>query len=89
MPHLRIVSDELWCQANGAIDNRRPCRAYPSGPDNPLFGVPRDLRGLLTTLFKCGICGAPMHKGGRGGNAYFCRRPGSASAGTGQQPNMN
>jgi len=72
MPHLRIVSDELWHQANAAIDNRRPSRDYLSGPDNPLFGVPRDSRGLLTTLFKCGICGAPMHKGGRGGRAYVC-----------------
>jgi DNA invertase Pin-like site-specific DNA recombinase len=72
MSHLRIVSDELWHQANAAIDTRRPCRDYLSGPDNPLFGVPRDSRGLLTTLFKCGICGAPMHKGGRGGRAYVC-----------------
>jgi DNA invertase Pin-like site-specific DNA recombinase len=72
MPHLRIVSDELWHQANAAIDSRRPDRDYLSGPDNPLFGVPRDSRGLLTTLFKCGICGAPMHRGGRGGRAYVC-----------------
>src|SRR6202451_172601 len=70
MPHLRMVSDELWFQANAAIDGRRPYQDYLSGPDNPLFGVPRDSRGLLTTLFKCGICGAPMHKGGRGGGAY-------------------
>ncbi len=72
MPHLRIVSDELWHQANAAIDDRRPCRDFPSGPDNPLFGTPRDSRSLLTTLFKCGVCGAPMHKGGRGGRAYVC-----------------
>jgi len=72
MPHLRIVSDELWAQANAAIDARRPDRDFPSGPENPLYGVPRDSRSLLTTLFKCGICGAPMHKGGRGGRAYVC-----------------
>lgn len=72
MPHLRIVSDELWNQANAAIDARRPDRVYTSGPDNPMFGVPRDSRSLLTTLFKCSICGAPMHKGGRGGRAYVC-----------------
>jgi hypothetical protein len=72
MPHLRIVSDELWSQANAAINARRPKKEYPSGPDNPMFGVPRDSRSLLTTLFKCGICGSPMHKGGRGGRAYVC-----------------
>jgi hypothetical protein len=72
MPHLRIVSDELWFQANAAINARRPKKEYPSGPDNPMFGVPRDSRSLLTTLFKCGICGSPMHKGGRGGRAYVC-----------------
>jgi regulator of replication initiation timing len=72
MPHLRIVSDELWWQANAAIDARRPPRNCPSGSDNPLYGVPRDSRSLLSTLFKCGICGAPMHKGGRGGRAYTC-----------------
>ena len=72
MPQLRIVSDELWAQANAAIDARRPDWDFPSGPEHPLFGVPRDSRGLLTTLFKCGICGAPMHKGGRGGRAYVC-----------------
>jgi DNA invertase Pin-like site-specific DNA recombinase len=72
MPRLRIVSDELWAQANAAIDARRPDWDFPCGPEHPLFGVPRDSRGLLTTLFKCGICGAPMHKGGRGGRAYFC-----------------
>jgi hypothetical protein len=72
MPHLRLVSDELWYQANAAIDARRPARNCPSGPDNPLYGVHRDSRSLLSTLFKCGICGAPMHKGGRGGRAYVC-----------------
>jgi DNA invertase Pin-like site-specific DNA recombinase len=60
MPQLRIVSDELWYQANAAIDDRRPCRDFPSGPENPLFGTPRDSRSLLTTLFKCGVCGAPI-----------------------------
>jgi DNA invertase Pin-like site-specific DNA recombinase len=72
MPHLRIVSDELWFQANAAIDGRRHDKNCPSGPENPLYGIPRDSRSLLSTLFKCGICGAPMHKGGRGGRAYMC-----------------
>jgi len=72
MPHLRIGSDELWARANPAIDARRPRSEYPSGLENPLYGVPRDSRTLLSTLLKCGICGAPMHKGGRGGSAYFC-----------------
>ena len=72
MPHLRIVSDELWARANAAIDARRPRSEYPSGLENPLYGVPRDSRTLLGTLLKCGICGAPLHKGGRGGSAYFC-----------------
>jgi len=72
MPYLRIVSDELWYQANAAIDARRPFDDYPSGPDNLMFRIPRDSRALLTKLAKCAICGAPMHRGGRGGRAYVC-----------------
>jgi DNA invertase Pin-like site-specific DNA recombinase len=72
MPHLQIVNDEIWYQANAAIDARRTCKHRLSGPDHPLFGVPRDSRTLLATLFKCAVCGGPMVKGGRRGNAYFC-----------------
>jgi site-specific DNA recombinase len=72
MPHLRIVSDELWAQANAAIDGRRPKRTYVAGLENPLYGIPRDSRSLLSTLFKCGVCGAPLHRGGRSGKAYVC-----------------
>jgi hypothetical protein len=72
MPHLRIVDDELWFGANAAIDARRTQQNFLSGSDHPLFGVPRDSRSLLTTLFKCGICGAPMHIGGRHGRDYVC-----------------
>jgi hypothetical protein len=72
MSHQRVVSDELWYQANAAIDNRSPRDDFPTGADNPLFGIPRDSRTLLSTLLKCGICGAPLHKGSCGGGAYFC-----------------
>lgn len=72
MPHLRIVSDHLWHQANAAIDRRCTRRNVPRGADHPLAGKPRDSRGLLSTIFLCGICGGPMHCEGRNEGGYRC-----------------
>ena len=73
MPQLRIVSDHLWHAANEAIDRRRTRATGPTGEDHPLSGRPRrDSRHLLSTLFVCGICGAPMHAGGRHEGGYWC-----------------
>lgn len=73
-PHLRIVSDHVWYEANAAIDRRRSRLAVPSGADHPLTGKPRDSRGLLATIFVCGICGGPMHGEGRNEGGYRCAR---------------
>ena len=58
MPELRIVSDALWYRANEAIDARMCKKVYQRGADHPLFGIPRNSRGPLSTCFICGICGA-------------------------------
>ncbi len=73
-PHLRIVSDHVWYEANAAIDRRRTRLAGPTGSDHPLSGKARDSRGLLATLFVCGICGGPMHAEGRHEGGYRCAR---------------
>ncbi|MBN8625688.1 MAG: recombinase family protein [Planctomycetes bacterium] len=75
MPHLRIVPDWLWYAANKAIDDRRPAQESASGVDHVLFGVPRNARGALSVLFRCGAreCGAVMHKSARQ-NGYRCGR---------------
>ena len=73
-PHLRIVSDHVWYEANAAIDRRRTRLSVPTGSDHPLSGKARDSRGLLSTLFVCGICGGPMHAEGRNEGGYRCAR---------------
>jgi site-specific DNA recombinase len=74
MPHLRIVSDHVWYEANAAIDRRRTRLTVPTGADHPLAGRPRDSRGLLSTIFVCGICGGTMHAEGRNEGGYRCAR---------------
>jgi len=74
VPHLRIVSDHVWYEANAAIDRRRSRLAVPTGADHPLTGKSRDSRGLLATIFVCGICGGPMHGEGRNEGGYRCAR---------------
>jgi DNA invertase Pin-like site-specific DNA recombinase len=77
MPHLRIVTDSLWRQANAAIDARRP-REEGRGRSSQV-GVPRDSRGPLSGLFVCGVCLGAKRRGkmyggeGRTGNAYRCQ----------------
>jgi DNA invertase Pin-like site-specific DNA recombinase len=71
-PHLRIVSDHLWYEANAVIDRRQTRRNVPRGHDHPLTGRPRDSRGLLSTIFVCGICGGIMHAEGRNEGGYRC-----------------
>ena len=83
MPHLRIVSDELWYQANAAIDGRRPDREFPSGPDHPQFGIPRDSRSLLSTIFRMLVLAADQCKEVPVmGMATSAVRPTIANAGT-------
>jgi DNA invertase Pin-like site-specific DNA recombinase len=71
-PHLRIVSDHLWYEANAAIDRRQTRRNVPRGHDHPLTGKRRDSRGLLSTIFVCGVCGGIMHGEGRNEGGYRC-----------------
>lgn len=72
IPHLRIVDDPLWYAANKTIDDRGGGRDRPSGIDHSLYGIPRDSRGPLSTVFVCGICGAKMHMEGRNEGGYRC-----------------
>ena len=72
MPHLRIVEDWLWHQANRAIDQRIKCKKPVSGIDHPLYGIPRHSRSPLSNLFVCGICGRKMYVEGRREGAFRC-----------------
>jgi DNA invertase Pin-like site-specific DNA recombinase len=72
MPHLRIVEDALWYEANDAIDERCTRKATASGSDHPLAGLPRDSRGPLSGLFFCKICGGKMWQEGRAEGGYRC-----------------
>ncbi|MFN9272629.1 MAG: recombinase family protein [Planctomycetia bacterium] len=74
--HLRIVSDHLWYQANEIVDKRRVFKKPVRGAGHPLRGTTRQRRGLLSGVFTCGICGAPMYSYGKTNGSYRC----SASA---------
>ena len=76
MPHLRIVSDHLWYKANEVVDGRRVFQKPVRGAGHPLRGTTRQRRGLLSGVFTCGICGAPMYSYGKTNGSYRC----SASA---------
>ncbi len=71
MPHLRLVSDHLWFQANDAIDGRISTTNRSSGSDHPLWDVPRDSRTPLSKILVCGICSERTHV--IGSNGYRCR----------------
>jgi DNA invertase Pin-like site-specific DNA recombinase/BMFP domain-containing protein YqiC len=73
MPHLRIVSDHLWYEANAAVDQRRTRDGVPRGNAHPLAGVPRNSRGPLSGIFVCGICREKMWVEGRRDGGYRCR----------------
>ena len=75
-PHLRIVSDHLWYEANEVVDGRRVFKEPVRGAGHPLRGTTRQRRGLLSGVFTCGICGEPMYSYGKKDGAYRC----SASA---------
>lgn len=72
MHRLRIVDDLVWYAANKAIDDRARNPDGPTGIDHSLYGIPRDSRGPLSTVFVCGICGAKMHMEGRNEGGYRC-----------------
>jgi hypothetical protein len=74
--HLRIVSDALWYRANEVVDKRRVYQKPVRGAGHPLRGTTRQRRGLLSGVFTCGICGAPMYSYGKTNGSYRC----SASA---------
>jgi len=76
MPHLRIVTDDLWFRANDAITGRRTKKEYPSDDAHPLTGIPRDSRGPLSTIFVCGVCGGKMYAGSRTKGGYYCSNVG-------------
>jgi len=71
-PHLRIVSDHLWYQANEVVDKRRVFQKPVRRAGHPLRGTTRQRRGLLSGVFTCGICGAPMYSYGKMNGSYRC-----------------
>lgn len=71
-PHLRIVSDHLWYQANEVVDKRRVFQEPVRGAGHPLRGTTRQRRGLLAGVFACGVCGAPMHSYGKKDGTFRC-----------------
>lgn len=74
MPHLRIVSDDLWYRANKAIDDRKTTDNHKKGADHPLYGIPRDSRSPLANVIDCGLCGEKMIvAAGRHESGYRCR----------------
>ena len=75
-PHLRIVSEHLWYQANEVVDGRRVFKEPVRGAGHPLRGTTRQRRGLLAGVFSCGVCGAPMYSYGKTDGSFRC----SASA---------
>lgn len=72
MPHLRMVDDWLWHKANEVIDSRARPSVPISGQDHPLYGIPRDSRSLLSSIFVCDICGSKMYAEGRNEGGYRC-----------------
>jgi DNA invertase Pin-like site-specific DNA recombinase len=72
MEHLRMVADDLWYRANGAIDGRTTNKDTPQGLDHSLAGIPRDSRGPLSIIFLCGACQEKMHMQGRRDGGYRC-----------------
>ncbi len=71
-PHLRIVSDHLWYQANEVVDGRRVFKEPVRGAGHPLRGTTRQRRGLLAGVFTCGVCGAPMYSYGKKDGTFRC-----------------
>ena len=71
-PHLRIVSDHLWYQANEIVDGRRVFKEPVRGAGHPLRGTTRQRRGLLAGVFVCGVCGSPMYSYGKQDGSFRC-----------------
>jgi len=71
-PHLRIVSDRLWYEANEIVDGRRVFQEPVRGAGHPLRGTTRQRRGLLSGMFTCGVCGSPMYSYGKTNGTFRC-----------------
>jgi DNA invertase Pin-like site-specific DNA recombinase len=71
-PHLRIVSDHLWYQANEIVDGRRVFKEPVRGAGHPLRGTTRQRRGLIAGVFVCGVCGSPMYSHGKTDGTFRC-----------------
>jgi len=71
-PHLRIVSDHLWYQANAVVDERRVFKEPIRGAGHPLRGTTRKRRGLLAGMFTCGVCGSQMYSYGKEDGSFRC-----------------
>ena len=70
--HLRIVSDAIWYRANEVVDKRRVFQKPVRGDGHPLRGTTRERRGLLSGVFVCGICNAPIYSYGKKDGSFRC-----------------
>ena len=62
----------VWYEANAPSTGVG--RGFGPTGSTTALGKARDSRGLLSTLFVCGICGGPMHAEGRNEGGYRCAR---------------
>ena len=66
VPHLRIVSEELWQAVQARLGEARSC--YLSSTHGEAFGRPpnqRESKYLLTGFVRCGVCGGSLIVGSR------------------------
>ena len=56
--HLRIVEDDLWANAHGALQSRQ--KKYGFKPESPRRTSGVDSKYLLTGMVECGVCGGTI-----------------------------
>lgn len=76
-PHLALVSEEVFRQAQLLLKENEDKHAAPRGEKGKFRGSRRgpDARSpkhLLSGLLECGHCGRRLYAGGTGGKYYFC-----------------
>jgi len=69
--HLRIVSDDLWAKAHGALHSRQKAYGFKRGSPRPVGAL--DAKYLLTGMVECGVCGGTIVQTWNGRKpAYRC-----------------
>src|SRR5207244_663615 len=69
--HLRIVSDDLWAKAHGALHSRQKAYGFKRGSPRPVGAL--EAKYLLTGMVECGVCGGTIVQTWNGRKpAYRC-----------------